>query len=143
MTAIAIPRPTGSPWRAELRATLALAWPIVVTQVAQVSTITVDVLYFGWLGPGALAAGALGANVWFVLMIFGLGLVTATAPMMAQALGAKRRSVREVRRTLRQGAWVALAWSLPAMLVMWHAEPLLLALGQEPANAAGAQLYAR
>ena len=143
MTALAVPSAAPSPWRAELAAMLTLAWPIIVTQLAQVSMVTIDVVLLGWLGPDALAAGALGANVWFVLLMFGIGVTTATAPMMAQALGAKRHAVREVRRTLRQGAWAALAWSVPAIAVMWHAEPLLLALGQDAAVAAAAQTYTR
>ena len=63
----------------------------------------------GWLGPDALAAGALGTNLYFAFLIFGIGLVTATAPMIAQELGRNRHSVREVRRTVRQGLWAAVA----------------------------------
>lgn len=142
---ISIPAPAAapSPWRAELRATMALSWPLIGTQLAQIATLTTDVLLMGWLGTAALAAGALGSNVYFVLWVFGVGLVMATSPMMAQALGAKRHALREVRRTLRQGLWVCVAIGLPAMTVAWHTEPLLHLLGQDPANAAAAQDYTR
>jgi len=40
----------------------------------------------GWLGPQALAAGALGTNLYFALLIFGIGLVSATSPLAAQEL---------------------------------------------------------
>ena len=74
-------------WRAEAAATTRLALPIVATQLAQVSIMTVDVLFLGRLGPEALAAGALGWNLVFMVTIFGFGICMAAAPMMAQAIG--------------------------------------------------------
>lgn len=132
-----------SPWRIELRATLGLSLPLIFTQLAQIAILTTDVILMGWLGTAALAAGALASNVYFVLWVFGVGIVTATAPMMAQAIGRKRHAVRDVRRTLRQGLWACAAVGLPSMVVVWHAEAVLLLLGQDPANAALAAEYAR
>lgn len=132
-----------SPWRAELRATLALALPLIGTQLAQIAILTTDVVLMGWLGTTALAAGALASNIYFILWVFGVGVLTATAPMMAQAIGRRRQVVRDVRRTLRQGLWMCVAVGLPAMGIVWHTEPVLLLLGQDPANAAAAQDYAR
>jgi MATE family multidrug resistance protein len=50
------------PWVAELRATATLAWPLVLSNLAEVAMQTTDVAMMGWLGKDALAAGALGAN---------------------------------------------------------------------------------
>ena len=50
------PFPRGA-WGAEVRATLALAWPIILTNVAQVGLATTDVVMMGWLGPEASRAG--------------------------------------------------------------------------------------
>jgi multidrug resistance protein, MATE family len=130
-------------WAAELRATLALSWPIILTNVAQNGLLTADVVMTGWLGPQALAAGALGTNLYFAFLIFGIGLVTATAPLIAQELGRKRHSVRDVRRTVRQGLWTAVAISIPVWLVLWNAQAILLLLGQDPALAAEAAPYVR
>ena len=94
------PRPL-APWWRETRATLSLAAPLVMAQIAQIAIGTTDVLMMGWLGPASLAAGALGHNLLFPLFLFGLGIVSAVIPMTAQELGA--RSYRGVRRTLRQG----------------------------------------
>jgi len=119
-------------WGAEFRATLALAWPLVLINVAQMALGVTDVVFMGWLGPQALAAGALATNLQFAFLIFAVGLVTATSPLIAIELGRKRHSVRDVRRTVRQGFWVAVAISLPVWAVLWQGEAILLALGQQP-----------
>ena len=132
-----------SPWRDELRATVTLALPLIATQLAQISMVTTDVVLLGWLGPEALAAGSLGANIFFVLGSFSLGVLVAVSPMVAQAVGRKLHYVRDVRRSVRQGLWATLAVGIPGMAVLWHAEDILLILGQDPANAAAARDYAR
>ena len=73
-------------WAAELRATLSLSWPIILTNLAQSALMTSDVILMGWLGPSALAAGALGTNLFFAFLIFGIGLVSATAPLMSEEI---------------------------------------------------------
>ena len=104
-------------WMDEVRATLALAWPMILTNLLQIALTTTDVVMMGWLGPDALAAGALGSTLYFAFMIFGIGLVTAVAPMVAREVGARRHSVREVRRTVRQGLWSCIAISVPIWAV--------------------------
>ncbi|MDB5489214.1 MAG: efflux family protein [Reyranella sp.] len=130
-------------WGAEARATLVLAWPLILTNLAQTLMTATDVVMMGWLGPDALAAGALGSNLYFATMIFGLGLTTATAPMIARELGRKGHSVRDVRRTVRQGMWAAVVIAVPIWFVLWQSEAILLAMGQEPALAAQASHYVR
>lgn len=128
-------------WRHEIRATLSLSWPIILTNLAQMALNTTDVVMMGRLGPQALAAGALGFNLYFPLCMFGIGVLSAVAPMVAREIGARHSSVRDVRRTVRQGVWAALAISLPVWIILWHSEPILIAIGQEPALAARATQY--
>jgi MATE family multidrug resistance protein len=122
-------------WRDEIRATLSLSWPMVLTNLAQVAMTATDVIFLGRLGPDVLAASALGANLYFGPMIFGLGLVLACQPMMATALGRKLHTVRELRRTARQGMWLAVCVAVPIWILLWNGEALLSAMGQEPALA--------
>ncbi|MCR4281726.1 MAG: MATE family efflux transporter [Bauldia sp.] len=128
-------------WNAEFRATLLLAWPLILTNLSQIALATTDVIMMGWLGPQFLAAGALGANLNFAFLIFGIGLITATSPLIAIELGRRRHSVREVRRTVRQGFWAAIAFAVPVWIVLWQAEPILLALHHEPNLAKNAASY--
>ncbi len=143
MTTAAIPMDRQSPWRDELRATLALAWPLILTNLSMSLIGATDVVMVGWLGPTELAAASLGFNLCMTAAIFCMGLVTATAPMMASERGAKAHSVRDIRRTFRQGLWVAVAVVIPLWAVLWQAEDVLLVLGQQPDLAAKAQSYVR
>jgi MATE family multidrug resistance protein len=128
-------------WGAEIRSTLVLAWPMVLTNLAQIGLHTTDLIMMGWLGPDALAAGALATNLNFAFLIFAIGLVTATSPLMAIELGRKRHSVRDVRRTVRQGFWVAVAVTLPIWVILWQAESIFLLLHQDPKIAHEAGRY--
>jgi len=130
-------------WLSEARATLTLAWPMILTNLAQTSMTVTDVMMLGRLSPEALAAGTLGHNLYFMLVIFGLGLVSAASPMMASAIGRKLHYVRDVRRTARQGLWLAIAVAVPLWLVLWNTEHILLAMGQDPTLAQGAKEYMR
>ena len=120
---------------------LQLSWPMILTNLGQTAMTATDVLMMGRLGPDALAAGSLGANLYFMPLIFGLGLMTAASPMIAMELGRKRHSVRDVRRTVRQGLWLAMMVSIPIWFLLWHAEAILNAMGQEPRLAAMAGSY--
>lgn len=133
--------PTRAAWGREMRATLRLAWPIVLANIAQTAMPTTDVVLIGRLGPEALASAALATNLFFAFAFFGTGIVTATAPMVARELGRNRHSVRDVRRTFRQGMWMAVAVSIPIWIILWQAETILIWLGQEPELAAAAGLY--
>ncbi|QPC86311.1 MATE family efflux transporter [Mesorhizobium sp. NBSH29] len=130
-------------WRRELRAMIALSWPMVMTNLAQIAMNATDVMMMGRIGPDTLAAGSLGSNLYFAPLIFGLGLMLATSPMMATELGRRRNSVRDLRRTVRQGLWVAILVSIPIWLLLWNTESILLWMGQEPNLARDAELYVR
>ncbi|HEY0413748.1 MAG TPA: MATE family efflux transporter [Allosphingosinicella sp.] len=130
-------------WREEIRATVALAWPLVLTNLTQSLIQSTDVLLLGWAGSAVLAAGTLGINLYYAFLIFGIGLVLAAAPMIAKELGARRHSVRDVRRTVRQTMWSALVIVAPVWSVLWNTRAILLAIGQDPVLAEGAQSFVR
>ncbi|BCP54262.1 MATE family efflux transporter [Kaistia sp. 32K] len=123
---------THRPWLTEIRATILLSVPLILTNLAQTVITATDVVILGWVGADHLAAVALATNLYFAFLIFGIGLVSAVAPIVARERGRNRHSVREVRRTVRQGLWAAVAISIPFWIVLWHTEELLLWLGQEP-----------
>lgn len=123
----------------ELTETLRLAVPMALTQLSQIAMMATDLAFIGRLGNEAVAAAALAGTVYFVSFTIGMGLVSAVAPLAAQAFGA--RDPRQMRRALRTGLWAALLISLPIMPFSLYGEPILLALGQTPATARLAQHY--
>lgn len=125
-------------WRNEARATLWLALPLVFGNVAQSLIYATDLIWVGRLGAKAVAAAALGLNLYTACMIFGMGLMTAAAPMIATERGRKLHSVRDVRRTVRQCGWAAATICVPLWILMWNGELLLRAMGQEADLAAQA-----
>lgn len=123
----------------ELAETLKLAVPIALTQLGQIAMMTTDIALIGRLGTEAMAAASLAHTVFFVSFTFGMGLVSAVAPLAAQAFGA--RDPHLIRRSLRVGLWAALLMSLPMMALSFRGEPILLMLGQTPTGARLAQEY--
>lgn len=135
--------PAASLWRAEARATLLLASPLVLTNLSQSLIHATDVMLLGHVGPHTLAAAALGVNLYVFCMVFGMGLMTAAAPMIARERGRRASSVRDVRRTVRQAMWSAIILVLPMWAVLWNAEEVLILLGQSPGLATEAQVFVR
>lgn len=132
---VAVSKPVESPargWSDELRATLALAWPLILANLTMQLIQATDVVLLGWLGPKELAAAALALSLSFGMILFAFGLLTGTSPMMASALGSRFNAVRDVRRTFRQGLWAAVLMSIPTLIVLWNAEKVILFFGQDP-----------
>jgi MATE family multidrug resistance protein len=130
-------------WKEELRATLKLAWPLILANLTQQLIQATDVLLMGRLGSTQLAAATLALNLTFTFNIFLLGLVTASSPMMATALGQRSNAVRDVRRTFRAGLWMLLIAVPPYWLLLWHVGDLMRAFGQSEELANQGQAFLR
>lgn len=120
-----------SSWRLEAGALIALALPMIAGNIAWSAIAASDLLLLGRIGAEAVAAGALAINLFHALLLFGMGLVTAAAPLIASERGRRRHSVRDVRRTVHQTLRAALLFVLPAWVILWHCEAILLAMGQD------------
>ena len=131
--------PAPGPLAVEFADTLKLAAPMALTQLGQIVMMTIDLALIGRLGDDAIAAAALANTVYFVSFTLGLGVVSAVAPLAAQAFGA--RNPHRVRRSLRVGLWAALLISLPMMSFPLYGEHILRMLGQAEAPTKLAQQY--
>ena len=132
-----------NPWAEEFRAMLALAWPLILTNITMVLINATDVFLLARLGPDALAASALGSGIVIAMLLIGIGIVVAASPLMAAELGRKAHSVRDVRRTFRQSLWAATAICVPIWAILWQMGWLLEWAGQPPRLAADAGLFIR
>jgi multidrug resistance protein, MATE family len=137
------PAAPGHAWRAELRASLALAWPLIMANVTQQVIQATDVLLMGRLGATQLAAATLALNLTFTFNLLLLGLLIASSPMMATALGQRFNAVRDVRRTFRAGLWILIISLPPYWLLLWHVGWLMRAFGQAPELAEQGQTFLR
>jgi MATE family multidrug resistance protein len=126
-------------WRDETAETVKLALPIALTQLGQIAMMTSDLALIGRLGDKAVAAAALAHTVLFTVFVLGMGLVSAVAPLAAQAFGARRP--RMVRRALRVGLWAAVILGAPLTVAQLWGGELLVLLGQSRESAALADRY--
>ncbi|MDB5396350.1 MAG: family efflux transporter [Rhodospirillales bacterium] len=125
----------------EVGATLRLAAPLAMAQLAQVAMGATDTVLLGSLGRDALAAGGLGANLYFTLMIVVAGGLIAVSILVSHARGSGNEA--RIAPILRSGFLLALLSALPPMLLLWNAEPLLLAIGEPPVLAGAIAHYDR
>ena len=130
-------------WHDELRATLALAWPLILANLTQQAIQATDVLLMGRLGATQLAAATLALNLTFTFNLLMLGLLIASSPMMATALGQRFNAVRDVRRTFRAGLWLLAFMLPPYWLVLWHVGTFMRVFGESAELANQGQSFLR
>ncbi len=125
----------------EASATFALSWPLVLANLASSVMTTTDIMMLGRLSPKALAAGALGYNLFMPFFLFGIGLVSAASPIAASLVGADASDHVGPRRAAHQAFLSAILITLPMWAVLWNARAILVAFGEEPDLAAQAGIY--
>ena len=121
------------------RSFLALGLPLVGSHVAQFALHVTDTIMLGWYSVTDLAAGALGATVFFTFFTLGSGFAQAVMPMAANA--AARDDDAEVRRATRMGLWLTLGFAILVLPLFIWSKPILDLLGQEPDVAALGSTY--
>lgn len=112
----------------DLREMARIAWPIVLVSVGIQLMGVVDALMVGRLGGSAIASVALGNFYFFNISIFGIGLLYAIDPVVAQSVGAGD-SVG-VARGVQRGLVLAAALACVIMLALAPGEWVLGALQQ-------------
>ena len=125
------PRLPTAPTRADFAGLLRLAAPIVLIQVGMMLMGVVDTIMVGNVSPTALAAVAIGSFYYFTVSSFGMGVLFALDPIVAQALGAK--DPLAVTRGLQRGLVLATVLTVPASLLLMAVAPVL-ELAQQPAE---------
>jgi len=116
-----------SSWLAESRALLAIAWPMIIAQLAQMGTGVVDTVMAGRYSATDLAAIAIGYNIWLPLFLFTLGIMLAASAIVAQDFGAGRW--QRIRDILPQSLWLALLLGAVVSPLCYGTDPLLGILG--------------
>lgn len=124
---------------AEIRRTLALAFPIIVGHLSQMLMGITDSVMIGRIGAVELAASAF-ANVLFtVSFITGIGILMSVSVLVARAHGAKQS--RDCAEYLRHGIWLGLGLAIAGMLLMFGAALRLDHFGQPAEVVAAVEPY--
>ncbi len=105
-----------------------LAIPVVVVQVGLMFMGVVDTLMVGRLSPADLAAVALGNLYFFVLAVFGMGVLLSLDPVVSQAVGAEDREA--VARGIQRGVLLAVVLAFGVAVFFVPARPVLTLLRQ-------------
>lgn len=118
-----------------------VAAPIVLINLGIQAMGVVDTLMVGRLGGAAIAAVALGNFYFFNVAIFGIGLLFALDPVVAQAVGAGDSAA--IARGVQRGLFLAVILAALVMLALMPGEWLLTTL-QQPADViSDTAIYAR
>ena len=128
-------------WFLEAKASLRLAIPLAMIQVSEGAAHFVDTLMMGWLDTATLAAGGLGATVFWTLLSLCTGLLEMTGALAAEAHGAC--ALRRVSQINIQGLWLSLAISPVMMVLIWYLDTGLRLCGQQEAIVVQATAYLR
>ena len=115
----------------EVRPMLALAMPVVISELGWIAMGLVDTVMVGRLGNDAIAAVGLGNVLFFGVAIFGIGILLGLDTLVSQSFGAG--DIDDCHRSLVQGVYLAIGVSVPLILVLAAAIPLLRVSGIAPA----------
>src|ERR1700678_184474 len=110
-------RTTEPEWKAELRAMVVLAVPVVLSELGWMAQGVVDTIMVGSLGPAAIGAVAVGNAVFYTPSLFGIGLLLGLDTVVSHAYG--RKDYDDCHRWLAQGIYLALAISPILMILVW------------------------
>ncbi|MCL1985746.1 MAG: MATE family efflux transporter, partial [Betaproteobacteria bacterium] len=102
--------------RSEARRIFHLAAPVFFAQLSQMLMGVVDTVMTGHYRTTDMAAVAVAASIWVPVSLFGIGVMLALTPLIAQRLGAGDR--KSVPHLLRQGVMLALALSVPLIATL-------------------------
>jgi len=120
---------------------VALAVPVVLSELGWMAQGIVDTIMVGKLGPAAIGAVALGNAVCYTPSLFGIGLLLGLDTLVSQAYG--RKDHDDCHRWLAQGVYLALIATPLLMLLIDLASFGFAPFGIAPAVAGPAGSYLR
>ncbi|MCG7587311.1 MATE family efflux transporter [Photobacterium sp. OFAV2-7] len=117
-------------YRRETRHLLKLAIPVLIASVAQTSMGFVDTVMAGGVSATDMAAVSVAASIWLPSILFGVGLLIALVPVVAQLNGSGKKE--KIPFEVQHGFALSLIISIPIMLVLYNAGMLIDMMDVEP-----------
>ncbi|MEX2594356.1 MAG: MATE family efflux transporter [Anditalea sp.] len=119
---------SGVNFRAHFPKTLSLAYPVMLSQLGQVMVGVADSMMVGRLGAEPLAAASLANSIFFVVLMFGIGISMAITPLVAAADGEGKH--KRIARLLKHGFVINAFTGCVLFLLVLLAAPSLFHLNQ-------------
>jgi len=108
--------------------TFALAYPVMLSQLGQVGVGIADTMMVGRLGAETLAAASLGNSIFFVIMMFGIGVSMSITPLVASADGEGKS--KRITRIFKHGFVINVFTGMILFVLILLASPGLYHLNQ-------------
>lgn len=110
------------------RRNLRLAFPVVLSQIGQVTVLLIDNMMVGHVGTTELAASSFANNVFMVGMFFGMGITYGLTPLVGSAFG--NGNYNQVVLWLKNGIFTHTIAAVILTLLMGGSYFLLPYMGQ-------------
>ncbi|MFK8011067.1 MAG: MATE family efflux transporter [Marinicellaceae bacterium] len=110
--------------------TIKLSIPLVISQLTVMMIGVVDTIMSGRLGTLPLAAVSIGGAIWGIGVMFVLGILMATPPMISELDGAKKHN--QIGALVRQLMWLAVIIGLLFFILLRNLTPLFELFGTQP-----------
>ncbi|MCH7402980.1 MATE family efflux transporter [Belliella kenyensis] len=108
--------------------TFTLAYPVMLSQLGQVLVGVADSMMVGRLGAIPLAAASLANSIFFVVLMFGIGVSMAITPLVAMADGKKKDN--KIGRLFRHGFVINSATAFILFVLITLFTPMLKYMNQ-------------
>jgi MATE family multidrug resistance protein len=119
----------------------ALAWPLLVGQLAVIANGVIDTAMTSRFSSADLAALAVGAAIYVSSFVGLSGVLQAVSPIIGQLYGARRYD--EIGYEIKQSLWLALFLCTAGFLLLLFPQPLLALAHASPETAEKVTLYLR
>ncbi|AJP57936.1 MATE family efflux transporter [Pandoraea vervacti] len=123
----------------DIKRIAALAWPVLVGQLAVIAFGVMDTAMVGRASAFDLASLALGGSIYITVYVGLMGILVALSPIAAQLYGAGERSA--IGEEVRQTFWLALFLAIPGFLVLSNPQFILRLSQATPELEARASAY--
>lgn len=117
-------------YKQETNTLVKLATPVLIASVAQTGMGFVDTVMAGGVSATDMAAVSIAASIWLPSILFGVGLLMALVPVVAQLNGSGKQG--KIPFEIQQGIAMALIISVPIIGVLFQTQTILGLMDVEP-----------
>ncbi|MBA5763532.1 MATE family efflux transporter [Vibrio sp. 404] len=110
-------------YKQEANTLIKLATPVLIASVAQTGMSFVDTVMAGGVSATDMAAVSIASSIWLPSILFGVGLLMALVPVVAQLNGSARYT--KIPFEVQQGIYMALLISIPIIGVLFQTQFIL------------------